>query len=101
MKLKAVPRIRADCISCNGYSSVRMQEGIHRINTAEVTVFTRHLRSGGVKQYVNKTTSGMADAGLPRSGVVGVVMPQRKIFESMEAKDFLYGNEEFTLSVMW
>ena len=31
MKLKTVPKIRADCISCNGDSSVRIREGSKKV----------------------------------------------------------------------
>ena len=45
MKLKTVPKIRADCISCNGDSSVRIREGINKVVPSfGISVYPLHCR---------------------------------------------------------
>ena len=84
MKLKTVPKIRADCISCNGDSSVRIREGINKVVPSfGISVYPlQHLFLDGNTELRNDVNTNVV------SGVVGV-MPQRKIFESKEAKIFL------------
>ena len=92
MKLKTVPKIRADCISCNGDSSVRIREGINKVVPSfGISVYPlQHLFLAlSVVEGLDGNTELRNDVNTNVvSGVVGV-MPQRKIFESKEAKIFL------------
>jgi len=74
MKLKTVPKIRTDCISCNGYSSVRIREGGNKTAVGRppdgeaysrsqrpkgVLSPSTKLRINSVEGAVGRTTSGM------------------------------------------
>ena len=80
MKLKTVPKIRADCISCNGDSSVRIRDSINEDINALPHV------------DVAVDSEDTAEVELLGWGVLG--LPQRKIFGNKEAKVFLYGKYE-------
>ena len=91
MKLKTVPKIRADCISCNGDSSVRIREGNNKVVPSfgiSVYPLQQLFLALSVVEGLDGNTELRNDVNTNVvSGAVGV--PQRKIFESKEAKVFL------------
>ena len=77
MKLKTVPKIRTDCISCNGDSSVRIRRIVDEFALPHVDVAV--------------DSEDTAEVELLGWWLLGV--PQRKIFGNKEAKIFLCGNK--------
>ena len=91
MKLKTVPKIRADCRSCNGDSTVRIREGINKVVPSfgiSVYPLQQLFLALSVVEGLDGNTELRNDVNTNVvSGAVG--MPQRKIFGCKEAKVFL------------
>ena len=101
MKLKTVPKIRTDCISCNGDSSVRIREGSKKVvgpvkQPAVATGFKRnHWSDEFALPHVDVAvdSENTAEVELLGWGVLG--LPQREVFGDNAGKRIsLYGNKK-------
>jgi len=91
MKLKTVPKIRADCISCNGDSSVRIREGINKVVPSfgiSVYPLQQLFLALSVVEGLDGNTELRNDVNTNVvSGAVGV--PQKEVFGDKKKQRFL------------